>query len=249
MAERADAVVVGGGILGACCRRAPARGRRPGEVLLLERDRVGQATSSAGAGFVGIWANGYLPAWKDEEVEVERYGLDFYRRLAEEGYEFDYKQNGNLWAATSGGGMADLHRAGSRTTRASPSGGVLSPAEVEEVTGIIVAERGARRRPLPERMSGLRAEGNGGGRRAFRRAGRPRRGTPPGRAGSWSRTAAWSPSRRSAAGSHTSVAVLAAGAVDEPAPRSSSGSGRPWCRSSSRASSRSRSACRRRCRR
>jgi sarcosine oxidase, subunit beta len=137
MAESADAVVVGAGILGAS---AAAHLLEAGvsDVLLLERDGVGQATSSAGAGFVGLWAGGYLPAWKDEELEVERYGLDFYRRLADDGYEFGYKQNGNLWAATNDEAwQAFVERIASH--EGVPERKVLSPEEVEEVTGIIPA--------------------------------------------------------------------------------------------------------------
>jgi glycine/D-amino acid oxidase-like deaminating enzyme len=137
VAEHADAIVAGGGILGAS---AAAHLLEAGvsDVLLLERDAVGQATSSAGAGFVGVWANGYLPAWKNEEVELERYGLDFYRRLAEEGYEFGYKRNGNLWAATSDEAWQTFLEpiAGHEGV---PERKVLSPDEVEEVTGIIPA--------------------------------------------------------------------------------------------------------------
>jgi sarcosine oxidase, subunit beta len=138
VAESADAVVVGGGILGAC---AAAHLLEAGvsDVLLLERDGVGQATSSAGAGFVGIWANGYLPAWKNEEVELERYGLDFYRRLADEGYEFGYKQNGNLWAATTDEAWrAFLEPIANH--EGVPERKVLTPDEVVEVTGIIAAQ-------------------------------------------------------------------------------------------------------------
>jgi sarcosine oxidase subunit beta len=61
---------------------------------------LAQATSSAGGGFVGIWGGGYLPPWREED-ELERYGLDFYARLAGEGYDLEYKRNGNLWAATT----------------------------------------------------------------------------------------------------------------------------------------------------
>lgn len=137
MAERADAVVVGGGILGAS---AAAHLLEAGvaDVLLLERDRVGQATSSAGAGFVGLWAHGYLPAWKDEELEVERYGLDFYRGLADEGYEFGYKQNGNLWAATNDDAWRSFLEP-IASHEGVPERKVLGPEEVEEVTGIIPA--------------------------------------------------------------------------------------------------------------
>jgi sarcosine oxidase subunit beta len=137
VSERADAVVVGGGILG-CCAALHLAEAGVGDVLLLERDDLAQATSSAGAGFVGIWAGGYLRPWKEEEIELERYGLDFCRRLADEGRDFDYKQNGNLWAATTQEAW-DRYVAVIADHEAVPDRRVLRPAEVEEITGIVSA--------------------------------------------------------------------------------------------------------------
>jgi len=138
MAQRAEALVVGGGILGAC---AAAHLLEAGisDVLLLERDDLAQATSSAGAGFVGIWAGGYLPPWKEEEVAIERYALHFYRDLADERHEFDYKQNGNLWAATTNEAW-ERFVAPIAGHEAVPERRVLTSDEVEEVTGIISSE-------------------------------------------------------------------------------------------------------------
>ena len=138
MAERADAVVVGGGILG-CSTALHLIEMGISETTLLERDSLAEATSQAGAGFVGIWAQGYLGAWKSEEVEIERYGLAFYDGLAEDGYEFDYKRNGNLWAATTQEAW-DTYIDPIANHSAVPERQVLTPDEVEEVTGIIPAE-------------------------------------------------------------------------------------------------------------
>jgi sarcosine oxidase subunit beta len=138
MAENVEAVVVGGGILGASAALHLVEAG-VSDVVLVERDGLAQATSHAGAGFVGIWAQGYLPPWKGEEVELERYGLEFYDRLAQEGHEFDYKRNGNLWAATTEEAL-DRYLEPIANHEAVPDRQVLDPAEVEEVTGIIVAE-------------------------------------------------------------------------------------------------------------
>src|SRR5579864_9458648 len=100
MADRTDVVVVGAGILG-CSAAYHLRTAGIGDVLLLDRDDVAQGTTSAGAGFVGIWADGYAPAWRAEERAVECYGLDFYDQITTAGYAIGYKRNGNLWAATS----------------------------------------------------------------------------------------------------------------------------------------------------
>lgn len=99
MGETADVVVVGGGILG-CCAALHLAESGTGRVILLERDGIGQATSGAGAGFVGEWAAGFLRVGP-HEFAVERYGLEFYARLATDDPSFGYRRNGNLWAATS----------------------------------------------------------------------------------------------------------------------------------------------------
>jgi glycine/D-amino acid oxidase-like deaminating enzyme len=138
MAESVEAIVVGGGILGVSAALHLVEAG-VSDVVLVERDDLAQATSHAGAGFVGIWAQGYLGAWKDEEVELERYGLEFYDRLAQDGYEFDYKRNGNLWAATDEEAW-DTYIEPIANHPAVPDRKILGPSEVEEVTGIIAAD-------------------------------------------------------------------------------------------------------------
>jgi glycine/D-amino acid oxidase-like deaminating enzyme len=96
----ADVVVVGGGILG-CCAALHLAESGVGKIVQLERDGIGQATSGAGAGFIGEWAAGFLSSLGPHELAVERYGLGFYARLADEDPSFGYQQNGSLWAATS----------------------------------------------------------------------------------------------------------------------------------------------------
>ena len=108
------------------------------DVLLLERDGLAQGTSSAGAGFIGMWGAGYIAAWDGEELEIEEYGLAFYDRLARDGYSFGYKRNGTLWAATS----EDAWNAHIESLVRHPHVAdkrVLKPEEVEELTGIVSA--------------------------------------------------------------------------------------------------------------
>ena len=79
--ERADVVVIGGGILG-CCTAYHLRLAGAGRVVLLEQEpALGTQTSWAGAGFVSLWSLG----GRDDgpELALERYALDFYRRLGE----------------------------------------------------------------------------------------------------------------------------------------------------------------------
>ncbi|TML70608.1 MAG: FAD-binding oxidoreductase [Actinobacteria bacterium] len=135
--DRADAVVIGGGILGASAALHLVEAGVK-DVLLVERDGLAQGTSSAGAGFIGMWGAGYIAAWAGEELEMEEYGLSFYAQLADEGYDFGFKRNGNLWAVTT----EDTWRnhlvplaASSRVTDKR----ILGPEEIEQMTGIVSA--------------------------------------------------------------------------------------------------------------
>ncbi len=137
MIESADAVVVGGGIMGAA---AAVHLRERGlDVLLIERDEVAQGTSTAGAGFIDLWGAGYVPSWDGEELEIEQYGLDFYARLAEGDYDLGYRRNGTLFLATNEDAwnthldlLASHERVADRR--------VLSPSEVEELASIVRGE-------------------------------------------------------------------------------------------------------------
>jgi glycine/D-amino acid oxidase-like deaminating enzyme len=135
MADRTDVIVVGGGILG-CSAAYHLRTAGIGEVLLLERDDVAQATTSAGAGFLAVWGAGHVPAWRAEERAIECYGLDFYQQIAALGYDIGYKRNGNLWAATTHEAWT-RHVALIADSEAVPDKRVLEPREVEAITGII----------------------------------------------------------------------------------------------------------------
>ena len=65
--QRADVVVIGGGIFG-CVTALHLLERGVEDVLVLERDGLAQATSHAGGGFVGRWGGGYVPAWGTPEL-------------------------------------------------------------------------------------------------------------------------------------------------------------------------------------
>jgi sarcosine oxidase subunit beta len=137
--EQADVIVVGGGILG-CCAALHLLDRGIENVVLVERDGLAQGTSHAGAGFIGKWAGGYVPQWTEEELEIEAYGLDFYRALAEDhGLDIGYKRNGNLWVATSDEAWK-THIEPIADNAGVPERQVLSPGEVQDITGIIPAD-------------------------------------------------------------------------------------------------------------
>ena len=134
MTESADAVVVGGGIMGAA---AALHLRERGlDVLLLERDEVAQGTSTAGAGFIDLWGAGYVPSWDGEELEIEQYGLDFYALLAEGDYDLGYRRNGTLFLATNEEAWSTHLEALASHERVRDQQ-ILSASEVEELTGIV----------------------------------------------------------------------------------------------------------------
>jgi sarcosine oxidase subunit beta len=100
----ADAVVIGGGILGACTA-LHLRERGVTDVVLLERSgAIGHETTDAGAGFVGYWAG-------ELEAELAAYGMDFYSRVQEEaGHDIGVRRTGLLFPAISETGRAMLQQ-------------------------------------------------------------------------------------------------------------------------------------------
>ena len=139
--QRAEAVVIGGGLFG-CAAALHLLERGVKDVLLLERDGLAQATSHAGGGFVGRWGGGYVPAWGTPELVLEAYALDFYRSLAEDHrLEFGYKRNGSLWAATTPAAW-DAYLAVIATHPEVENKQTLSAAEVDEITGGVIMASG-----------------------------------------------------------------------------------------------------------
>jgi len=96
-----DVAVVGGGILG-CSAALHLRLRGCEDVTVIDRGWIGSGTSSAGAGLLARWSAGFVPAWGEEELEIENYGLDFYRELSDHGHQPGYAQTGTLFLGSSG---------------------------------------------------------------------------------------------------------------------------------------------------
>jgi sarcosine oxidase, subunit beta len=124
--------VVGGGILG-CSAALHLKLLGCERVTVIERGRVGDATSKAGAGLLARWSAGFVPAWGNAERELEMYGLDFYAELASRGHDLGYRATGTLFLGLAG-------RAGSQSLRpfahhADREGlALLEPDEVEDLT-------------------------------------------------------------------------------------------------------------------
>jgi sarcosine oxidase subunit beta len=132
VSETAEVVVIGAGIAGVTAAYE-LQSRGIDDVVVVERDGMGSGTTKFGAGSIGLWAKGYVPSWGDEVLDIERYTLDFYRGLAEDGAEFGYTSNGALWFASSTEVLEKkvlpiLRNGADENARA------LDPAEVEEAS-------------------------------------------------------------------------------------------------------------------
>lgn len=134
MSGEAAVAVVGAGVLGTSTAVHLLEAGVE-DVLVVERDGEGQATSAAGAGFIGEWAGAWDPKCGAEEQAIERYGIGFYRDLQESGHEVRFRPNGNLFlAATEASFDANCGQA-----MATEGARRLSPREVSEATGGVVA--------------------------------------------------------------------------------------------------------------
>jgi sarcosine oxidase subunit beta len=138
MSERADVVVIGGGVMGASAALHLLEAGA-GRVTLVERDGIAQGTTAAGAGFVAPWAAGYIATLGPEELAAERYGIAFYGELAADGHAIDHRANGLLSVAGDADALPALERLA--TAAADVERERCSPARVERLTaGAIAAE-------------------------------------------------------------------------------------------------------------
>ncbi|MEV6984102.1 FAD-binding oxidoreductase [Sphaerisporangium sp. NPDC051017] len=131
-------VVVGAGVMGASVAHHLLE-RDAGQVIVVDSGVPAAATSGAGAGFVGLWAAGYANFFTDTDLELEKYGVAYYRRLARSGAAIDYRSNGNMYAATTEEGLRSWvepvldHPFAPEETRA------LSARDVADLTGGVIA--------------------------------------------------------------------------------------------------------------
>ncbi|MFJ7215034.1 NAD(P)/FAD-dependent oxidoreductase [Amycolatopsis sp. NPDC098790] len=128
-------VVIGAGIVGCSAAyhllKAGAR-----DVTVLDRNEPGGGTTAAGAGFVALWAAG-MAELGAPGIDLERYSLEFYRRLHQEGHAIDYRNDGNLVLALTQDKWENVVRPIAEHEYASPGTKALSPTEVAELTGVV----------------------------------------------------------------------------------------------------------------
>lgn len=138
MTRPAEIVVIGGGVMGMSC--AHHLHERGFSVRVLERDGVGQATSTCGAGFIAYWAGGLIRPWGEPELTCERYAISFYSELHAERPTFSFRRSGSLYIAMTARGWDERVRTIAEFPSV-PGRRVLDPAEAAEV-GVIVRREG-----------------------------------------------------------------------------------------------------------
>ncbi|WP_378941278.1 NAD(P)/FAD-dependent oxidoreductase [Mesorhizobium sp. ANAO-SY3R2] len=124
-------VVIGGGIIG-CSAAFHLLQSGARQVTVVEAREPGAATTGAGAGFVSHWSAGMFPLG-EEGLQLQQYGLDFYRRLHEVGTEIGYRPNGTLMMALTEAGRERFVR----PVLESP----YAPAEMLDLTAAQVGDK------------------------------------------------------------------------------------------------------------
>ncbi|WP_033287624.1 NAD(P)/FAD-dependent oxidoreductase [Amycolatopsis jejuensis] len=130
-------IVVGAGILGLSVAVHLLR-QGNDRVVVVDAANPADATTGAGAGFVGLWAAGYADFFTATDLALEQYGIDFYRQLAE-GADIGCRTNGNLYLATDDDGWRRWIAPIPDHPFAPPETRTLDAADVTRVTDGAVA--------------------------------------------------------------------------------------------------------------
>ena len=148
----ADAVVIGGGIVGSCVALHLAEAGA-GDVVLLEREpALGTQTTAAGAGFVGYWAG-------ELEAELAEYGMSFYTGLAERARgDIGVRRVGLLFPALSEPGVDMLRQEHERELGFAPDVSLIDADETVRAAPILAREAvfGALLQPDAHRVDTVR---------------------------------------------------------------------------------------------
>ena len=132
--ERAQVVVVGGGVAGSSIAYHLA-GLGTTDVLLLERARIASGTSWHAAGLVAR-VRGSHPL-----TELANYGVDLYRGLADEtGGDVHFRPTGSLTLAENEGRMTELRYTAAIARHHGVEANLLAPNEVADVWPLASAD-------------------------------------------------------------------------------------------------------------
>ena len=129
--EKYDCIVVGGGIIGACCAYELIRAGA-GKIAWLEQSQLASGTSRAYAGNIFMAASGYIPEFGIEEHELETYGLDFYNNLNHEEPELELRTVGSLFLGLTEQSLLDLSKAFTNDLSV-PGQEILDPQAVSQL--------------------------------------------------------------------------------------------------------------------
>jgi glycine cleavage system aminomethyltransferase T/glycine/D-amino acid oxidase-like deaminating enzyme len=133
--ERAQVVVVGGGVVGSSIAYHLAR-MGITDVLVLERARIASGTSWHAAGLVAR-VRGSHPL-----TELANYGVDLYRGLADEtGVDVHFRPTGSLTLAENEGRLTELRYTAAIARHHGVEANLLEPSEVPDVWPLASADR------------------------------------------------------------------------------------------------------------
>lgn len=127
MAETADVVIVGGGIVG-CSVAFHLAERRAGRVVLLERSTLGSGTSSRGSGGVRLQFSTAI------NIQLSLQVLPFFEQFKERfGVDIDYYQRGYLFLADNELLLEQYRRNVALQREFGVPSQVVTPAEIREI--------------------------------------------------------------------------------------------------------------------
>jgi len=140
-ADSQPIVVVGAGIIGLSTALQLRRQLPDRAIVVVEAGEVGDGTTPAGAGFVAPWAT-VLPHLGPSGLALAEYALDFYRRIAADGVDLRFRDNGNLVLFNERASMDDAVAAITAAPLHSDENRVLDAREVGDLTsGAVDADR------------------------------------------------------------------------------------------------------------
>jgi sarcosine oxidase, subunit beta len=107
-AQHPDIIVIGAGVTGCCLAWHLHQSGLKVQVLEAQRQPATQTTGAA-AGFVAHWSYINNPTWHQNEWAMQRYGIEFYRQLAERtDGDIGFYPCGIAYVALTESGWADM---------------------------------------------------------------------------------------------------------------------------------------------